>query len=159
MGRSGLYLHLSSNGQLGDLGSSSYIPIASSLLYVWGVSEAVWKILYIRVSFWPNVTILVKPKDQLRENTRTGVVYIDQFQFANCPATYVGQTSRRSTNSYMQEHHWAMYSGDCVNLALAEHVRLELPSPNELVSHKNIIGVYWTVVRTSTSDSESKSLY
>ena len=70
-----------------------------TLSYVQGVSEAVRHILTllgVRVSFPPIVTLtnlLVRPKDRIRVNETTSVVY--QVPCAGCPATYVGQTGRQ----------------------------------------------------------------
>ena len=95
-----------------------------TLPYVRGLSEAVRRVLTplgVRVSFRPNSTLrqlLVKLKDRVPTEELAGVVY--QIPRAGCPATYVGQTGR-CLSKRMKEHQKVVESGDCANLALAEH--------------------------------------
>ena len=95
-----------------------------TLPYVWGVSEAVRRILTplgVKVSFRPHTTLrhlLMRPKDRVAERELTGVVY--QVPCAGCPATYVGQTNRR-LNQRLSEHRRAVESGEAATSALAEH--------------------------------------
>ena len=78
-----------------------------TLPYVRGVSEAVRRILTpvgVRVSFRPHTTLrqlLSQPKDRVPEKELAGMVY--QVPCAGCPATYVGQISRR-----LDLQHWCM---------------------------------------------------
>ena len=69
-----------------------------TLPYVQGLSEPIKRILEevdIRVRFRPNTSLkklLVKPKDPVPVERRTGIVY--QIPCKDCSQTYVGQLAR-----------------------------------------------------------------
>ena len=66
----------------------------------------------IRVRFRPNTTLrkpLVKPKDPVPVECRTGIVY--QIPCKNCSQVYVGQSGPIITDR-IKEHQWAVKNGD-----------------------------------------------
>ena len=95
-----------------------------TLPYVRGLSEPIKRMLEevdIRVRFRLNTTlrkILVKPKDPVPVERRTGIVY--QIPCKDCSQTYVGQSGRTITDR-IKEHQRAVKNGDTNNSAVAEH--------------------------------------
>ena len=76
----------------------------------------------LKVSLRPNMSLrhmLVRPKDHTAESEKTGV---DRVPGTMCKltATYGRQTGRR-LDQRLSDHRHASKSGDCANLALAEH--------------------------------------
>ena len=86
-----------------------------TLPYVQGLSEPIRRMLEeadIRVRFKPNTTlrkILVKPKDPVPVERRTGIVY--QIPCSDCSQTYVGQSGRTIVDR-IKEHQRAVKNGD-----------------------------------------------
>ena len=96
-----------------------------TLLYISGLSETVRRVLSpldIKVFFRPLHTLrhqLVRPKDPVPMDQRTGVVY--QIPCSESPKVYIGQ-SGRSLKHRLFEHRWALRNGDVAVSALAEHM-------------------------------------
>ena len=78
--------------------------------YVQGVSECLKRVftpLQIRVCFKSFLTLqqmLSKPKDQVPDLQRSGVVY--SIHCACCPKVYIGQTGRRLSQRLTEQSRW-----------------------------------------------------
>ena len=75
----------------------------------------------IRVRFRSNTTLrklLVKPKDSVPVERRTGIVY--QIPCKDCAQMYVGQSGRTIVDR-VKEHQRVVKNGDTNTLAVAEH--------------------------------------
>ena len=94
------------------------------LPYVRGVSECVRRILVssqIKVCYKPyqNLrTLLSRPKDQVPDLQRSGVVY--KIPCVVCSKVYIGQTGRRLCQR-ISEHNRAVKSANFNSSTLAEH--------------------------------------
>ena len=91
------------------------------LPYIRGVSEPLTCILRVRVCFKPFQTLrtlLSRPKNTIPDLQKSSVVY--KIPCAHCPASYVGQTSRRLCQR-LEEHKRAVRAADFNSSALAEH--------------------------------------
>ena len=92
--------------------------------YIQGLSEPIKRLLErvkVKVRLRPNKTLrqlLVRPKDKVPMEQRTGVVY--SIPCRDCPKTYVGQ-SGRSLECRVKEHQRAVKYGDTNTSAIAEH--------------------------------------
>ena len=100
-------------------------PTATATIpYVGGVSEPIKRMLEkvnVRVRLRPCGTLrqfLMKPKDRVPIEERTGVVY--RVTCKDCPKTYVGQ-SGRTLQCRMKEHRRATERGNMDSSAIAEH--------------------------------------
>ena len=95
-----------------------------TLPYIKGLSEALRRVLQctnIRTVFRPCSTLrqqLMHPKDELSCFHKPNVVY--SIPCKDCPATYVGQTSRQLLTR-IQEHRRAVTNCDVATSAIAEH--------------------------------------
>ena len=83
-----------------------------TLPYVRGLAEPIKRMLEevdIRVRFRPNTTLrmlLVKPKDPVPVERRTGIVY--QIPCKDCAQTYVGQSGHTIVDRVIKEHQRAV---------------------------------------------------
>ena len=99
-------------------------PKASiTLPYVQGLFEPIRKLeeADIRVRFKPNMTLrklLVKPKDPVPVERRTGILY--QIPCSDCSQTYVGQSGRTIVDR-IKEHQLVVKNGDTNTSVVAEH--------------------------------------
>ena len=94
------------------------------LPYVQGLSEPIRRMLEeadIRVRFKPNTTLrklLVKPKDPVPVECRTGIVY--QIPCSDCSQMYVGQSGGTIVDR-IKEHQQVVKNGDINTSAVTEH--------------------------------------
>ena len=95
-----------------------------SIPYISNTSEAIRRVLSkvnIRCAFKPQLTLrncLVKPKDQIPQQSRSNVVY--SIPCTRCPKLYIGE-SKRSLKTRITEHKRALRQGDSNSSAPAEH--------------------------------------
>ena len=126
-------LHASSNAQLHTQASTTSdeptneeqkLRATVTIPYIQGLSEPIKRLLErvkVKVRLKPNKTLrqlLVRPKDKVPMEQRTGVVY--SIPCRDCPKTYVGQ-SGRSLECRVKEHQRAVKYGDTNTSAIAEH--------------------------------------
>ena len=127
-------------------------PKASiTLPYVQGLSEPIRRMLEeadIRVRFKPNTTLrklLIKPKDPLPVERRTGIVY--QIPCSDCSQTYVGQSGRTIVDR-IKEHQRAVKKMETPTLQ-----RLQSMLGNTSIEWTGQQQKYWTTASNAFQDA------